>query len=90
MPLTVPDSIKEGIGPNCIITRQLQTIELLQSLGMEIPDGNFKDRDYYDTIVEKGVELYPHMLDKFFIPARIREKGGFTTFLYELDKIGLW
>lgn len=91
MPLTIPESIKDGIGPICVRGRMLGTISLLRSLGANlIYSIDYTIPEKYDAALIQGINDYPHMLDKFFIPSRVREKDDFTSFLYELDKWGLW
>jgi hypothetical protein len=91
MELTVPESIKDGIGPICVRGRMLSTIDFIRSLGTDLVYGpDYTLPDNYDLALTNAISRYPHMLDKFFIPARVREQDGFTSFLYELEDYGLW
>lgn len=91
MPLTQPESIQNGIGPDCVIGRMKKTLKMMEDLGLVLQEGaNYLTEANYDVAVAFAIQKFPHYLDKFFIPARLRRKDEFIGNLYELDKYGLW
>lgn len=89
--LTVPDSVKDGIGPICIVTKMKKTLRMMEDLGLVLQEGaDYLTPANYDVAVAFAIQKFPHYLDKFFIPARLRRKDEFIKNLYELDKYGLW
>ena len=91
MPLTVPESIQDGIGPICIITRMNQSLEIMKGLGIQLQEGvDFTKPANYDVAAAFAISKFPDYLDKIYIPARLRRNDEFIGQLYELDKFGLW
>ena len=63
---------------------------MMEELGLVLQEGaNYLTPENYDVAVSFAIERFPHYLDKFFIPARLRRKDDFIKNLYELDKYGL-
>ena len=90
-PLTIEDSIQDGIGPICVKTRMKQSLALMRSLGIAFTEGaDYTHPANYDLAVEFAIDRFPDYLDKIYIPARLRRKEGFIKQLYEYDKYGLW
>lgn len=91
LPLTTPDSIENGIGPICVKTKMKRSLQLMESLGLIFQEGaDYLTPANYDAAISFAVENFPHYLDKFYIPARLRKSDEFIANLYELDKYGLW
>lgn len=91
MPLTVEDSIQDGIGPVCVVTRMKQSLEVMKELGIQLQEGaDFTLPSNYDVAASFAIEKFPHYLDKIYIPARLRRNDEFIKQLYELNEYGLW
>ena len=89
--LTVPESIQDGIGPICVVTKMKQSLKTLENLGLTFQEG----ADYllpmnYDLDISFAIRKFPHYLDKLYIPARLRKEDEFIANLYELDKYVLY
>ena len=66
MPLTVPESIQNGIGPQCFKYREGKSIDVLKEIGI------YKAGVAYADMVMEALEIRPDLFDKLFVPDIVR------------------
>lgn len=84
MPLTVPESIENGIGPLCRKGRETKTLKLLEELGILIPGLN------YNAQVINAVDKRPDCFDKIFIPESARRSDAWIQDVTKFSEYGLF
>jgi hypothetical protein len=85
MPLTVPDSIENGIGPHCKKYREGRSIKLMEELGISI--AGFKK---YEDMVIHACEQRPDIVEKIFIPDSVRRESSWVQMLESVSDFGLF
>jgi len=85
LPLTVPESIQNGIGPKCMKYREGKSIKLLKELGF------YKPATEYAELVYNALELRPDLFDKIFVPDVIRRANKWYKLMDKLSNdVGLF
>ena len=84
MTLTVPESIKNGIGPICSKGREDSSINFLKKNGIELKDAS------YEELVRHAIEQRPDFIDKIFISDTVRREPGFVKEMSTLKDFGLY
>ena len=83
MPLTVPESIENGIGPLCRKGRETKTLKLLDELGILIPGLSYNEQ------VKQAVDKRPDCFDKIFIPESARRTSEWIQDMNTFAEYGL-
>lgn len=85
LPLTVPESIQNGIGPQCMKYRTGKSVDMLKELGF------YKSGVEYAELVYNALELRPDLFDKIFIPDSVRRASKWYNLMDKLSNdIGLF
>jgi len=82
--LTVPESINNGIGPQCKHYREDSTIKMAKDLGIPTKGKT------YEEIVVAIVEHDPSLIKEIYIPGEIRSKNEFMQTLDRCSSFGLF
>ncbi len=84
MPLTVPESIENGIGPQCKRYRESNSIKLMEELGI-ITKGK-----KYDDLVIEAIETFPYLIEKLFIPDTVRRRSDWVNQMQSVSDWGFF
>lgn len=84
MPLTVPESIENGIGPLCRKGRETRTLKFLEELGIFVPGLS------YNQQVINAVDKRPDCFDKIFIPESARRQDEWIQDVNKFSDYGLF
>lgn len=84
LPLTVPESIKNGIGPKCKEYREGNSIKILKELNLWYPGAKYED------VVPKAIEEHPMLIEKIFIPDSVRRSDLWVGQMSDLSEMGLF
>jgi hypothetical protein len=81
--LTVPESIENGIGPQCKHYREDKTLKMIADLGIVT-----KGRKYDEVIVE-AIHKFPEIIEDIYVPGEIRKNDEFMQVLDVAGDFGL-
>ena len=84
LPLTVPESIQNGIGPQCLKYRTGKSIELLKELGL------YKPGEEYAQLVMNALEQRADLFDKIFVPDVVRRTSEWYKMMDTCSEFGLF
>ena len=84
MPLTVPESIQNGIGPQCKKYRESGTVNIMKDLGIYVPGMKYND------LVQHACQERPDMIEKYFIPDEVRRGSDYIEMLFTVHDLGLF
>lgn len=84
LPLTVPESIQNGIGPQCMKYREGKSVDLLKELGFYKPGAGYVD------MVMNALDTRPDLFDKLFIPDVVRRTNTWFQKMTEYSEFGLF
>lgn len=83
LPLTVPESIQNGIGPQCMKYREGKSLELLKEIGI------YKPGVAYADMVMDALNLRPDLFDKLFVPDVVRRTSEWYQNMETFSDFGL-
>lgn len=84
LPLTVPESIQNGIGPQCMKYREGKSVDLLKELGF------YKQGKGYVDMVMDALDQRPDLFDKLFIPDVVRRTSDWFNKMTTYSEFGLF
>jgi hypothetical protein len=85
LPLTVPESIQNGIGPKCMQYREGKSIELLKEVGL------YQKGVEYADLVYQALEVRQDLFDKIFVPDHVRRASKWYKLMDRVSNdIGLF
>ena len=84
MTLTVPESIENGIGPQCKKYREGRSIKIMEEAGL------FFKGWKYDDLVINAIDKNPILIQTLFIPETVRRTDTWVGQLSDLADIGLF
>lgn len=84
LPLTVPESIQNGIGPQCMKYREGKSVDLLKELGF------YKQGKGYVDMVMEALDQRPDLFDKLFIPDVVRRTSDWFNKMTTYSEFGLF
>jgi hypothetical protein len=84
LPLTVPESIENGIGPQCKKYRESRSLKVLEELGILVPGLS------YNQQVINAVDKRPDCFEKIYIPETVRRSNEWIKDLDLFSSYGLW
>jgi hypothetical protein len=82
--LTVPESIQNGIGPQCKKYRESGTVAIMKEMGIYVPGMKFND------LVRHACEERPDMIEKYYIPDEVRRNSDYIEMLLTVHNLGLF
>lgn len=82
--LTVPESIENGIGPQCKKYRQDRSLKFMEEIGILVPGLSYNDQ------VIHAVENRPDCFEKIYIPETVRRSNEWIKDLDLFSSYGLW
>ncbi len=83
LPLTVPESIQNGIGPQCMKYREGKSVDLLKEIGV------YKPGTAYADMVMEALDLRPDLFDKIFVPDIVRRTNDWFSKMTSFADFGL-
>lgn len=83
LPLTVPESIQNGIGPQCFKYREGKSIEILKESGL------YKTGVAYADMVMEALDARPDLFDQIFIPDIVRRSSDWFQKMSTYADFGL-
>jgi hypothetical protein len=83
LPLTVPESIQNGIGPQCMKYREGKSVDLLKEIGVYKPGAAYAD------MVMEALDLRPDLFDKIFVPDIVRRTNDWFSKMTSFADFGL-
>lgn len=83
LPLTVPESIQNGIGPQCMKYREGKSLDLLKEIGVYKPG-----KEYADMVME-ALNIRPDLFDKLFVPDIVRRTSDWFKSMETFADFGL-
>jgi hypothetical protein len=84
LPLTVPESIENGIGPQCKKYRESRSLKVLEELGILVPGLSYNEQ------VINAVDKRPDCFEKIYIPETVRRSNEWIKDLDLFSSYGLW
>lgn len=84
MPLTVPESIENGIGPHCKKYREGRSIKIMEELGLLVSGMK------YDDAVIHACEQIPDIVEKIFIPDTVRKSSSWVNTVSRIADFGFF
>ncbi len=84
LPLTVPESIQNGIGPQCMKYREGKSVDLLKELGF------YKQGKGYVDMVMDALDQRPDLFEKLFIPDVVRRTSDWFNKMTTYSEFGLF
>jgi len=84
MTLTVPESIENGIGPQCKKYREGNSIKLMEEAGLY-----FKGWKYEDLVIN-AIDKMPILIEKLFIPDGVRRTDSWVGQMSDMAELGLF
>jgi len=84
LPLTVDESIGNGMGPHCKKYQMARTVRIIQELGIYEPDME------YNQLVMHACTKRPDMMDEYFIPDDLRRSSEYGNALFTIQSLGLF
>ena len=83
LPLTVPESIQNGIGPQCMKYREGKSLDLLKEIGI------YKPGVAYADMVMNALDVRPDLFDKLFVPDIVRRTSDWFNKMESYSDFGL-
>lgn len=83
LPLTVPESIQNGIGPQCFKYREGKSVDLLKEIGV------YKPGTPYADMVMEALDVRPDLFDKIFVPDIVRRTSDWFSKMTSFADFGL-
>jgi hypothetical protein len=84
MTLTVPESIENGIGPQCKKYREGSSIKLMEEAGLYFKGWK------YDDLVINAIDKMPILIEKLFIPDGVRRTDSWVSQMSDMSELGLF